>query len=190
MRLGELGLLIAADGTDHGCAEMLGPLAQDQANAARRGMQQNGVASLHTIGLPDQVLRGQPLQHHCSRGHVVDPVRQLQKPIGRDQPRLGIGAKRRSAVCDTVTRLQISDAWPDFFDNARGLAAEPTRQLGRIHARAVVDVDEVEANSGMANARLAWSRLADIDLLPNQNVRTAGFVKANGMGHGRAPLSL
>ena len=44
MGLGELRLFVVADGADHGGAEMLGPLADDQADAARRGMDQDGLA--------------------------------------------------------------------------------------------------------------------------------------------------
>ena len=96
MGLGELGLFVAADGADHGGAEMLGPLAEDQADAAGRGMQQDGVAGFDAIGLADQILRGQALQHHGGGGLVVDAVGQLEQAIGRDQPRFGIGADRRA----------------------------------------------------------------------------------------------
>ena len=44
------------------------------------------------------------------------------------------------------------------------------------------------ADGGVANASLAGAGLADIDLFPDQNVRPAGFVKANGMRHSVAPL--
>ena len=46
MRLGELGLGVAADRADHRRAEMLCPLAEDEADAARRGVDQDGVALL------------------------------------------------------------------------------------------------------------------------------------------------
>ena len=127
MGLGEFRLLLAADGADHGGAEMLGPLAEDQADAAGRGMQQNGVAGFDAIGLADQVLRGQALQHHRGRGLVVDAVGQLEQTIGRNQPRLGIGADRRRAVGDAITGLQIGDAGADFLDHA---GASPPSPLG------------------------------------------------------------
>jgi len=57
--------------------------------------------------------------------------------------------------------------------------------LRRIKPRAVVDVDEVQADRGVADASLARTGLADRDFLPDQNFGTAGFVKANGVGrHG------
>ena len=63
------------------------------------------------------------------------------------------------------------------------LAAEPARQLHRIDAGAVIDVDEVEAHRSMADARLARTGLADLNFLPDQNFGTAGLVVANGMRH-------
>ena len=45
--LGELGLVLRADGADHVGAEMIGPLAGDQADAAGRRMDEDVVALLH-----------------------------------------------------------------------------------------------------------------------------------------------
>ncbi len=64
MRPRQFGLLLAGHHADHGGAEVLRPLAQDQPDAAGRGMHHDRVAGLHREGAPDQVLRGQPLQHH------------------------------------------------------------------------------------------------------------------------------
>jgi hypothetical protein len=60
---GELGLLVGAHGADHGGAEGLRPLADDQADAAGRGVDEDGVARLHAIGAPQQVLGGEALHH-------------------------------------------------------------------------------------------------------------------------------
>jgi hypothetical protein len=59
--------------------------------------------------------------------------------------------------------------------------------LHRIDTRAVIDVDEIQADRRVADARLARTGLADLHFLPDQNFGTAGLVKANGMRHGRAP---
>ena len=187
MGLGEFCLLIAADGADHGGAEMLGPLAEDQADAAGRRMQQDGVAGLDAIGLADQVLRRQALQHHGGGGLVIDAVGQLEQAIGRDQPGFGIGADRRSAIGDAVACLQIGDAGADFLDHAGGLAAETARQLRGINPRAVVDVDKVQPHRGVADARFPGPGLAKLDFLPDQNFGTAGFMKADGVRHGVTP---
>ena len=183
----EFCFLVAADGADHGGAEMLGPLAEDEADAAGRGVQQNGVAGFHAIGLADQILRGQAFQHHGRCSLVIDAVRHLEQTIRRDHPRLGIGAHRRIAIGDAVAGLEVSDARADILDHAGALAAEPTRQLHRVETGAIVDIDEVEADGGVADARLARARLADLDLLPDQNIGGTGFVKADGVRHGYSP---
>jgi hypothetical protein len=132
--LASFAFFIAADGADHGRAEMLRPLAEDEADAPCCGMQQDGIAGFDAIGLADQILHRQALEHHGGRGLVIDPFGQFQQTIGRNQPRFGIGAKRSIAVGDAVARLQIADAGSDFFDHAGALAAQPARQLGWIQA--------------------------------------------------------
>ncbi len=166
---------------------MLGPLAEDQADAARRGMEQDGLAGFDPIGLADQILHRQALQHHRGGGLVIDAVGQLDQAIGRNQPRLGIGAERCISIGDAVAGLQIGDAGPDFLDDAGRLAAEPARQRDRINARTIVDVDKVQSHRGVSNARLARTGLAKLDLLPDQNFGLTGLVKADGMRHGIAP---
>jgi hypothetical protein len=56
--------------------------------------------------------------------------------------------------------------------------------LGGICARAIIDVDKIQSNGGVADAHLPWPRLADLDLFPDQNFGTAGFVKTDGVRHG------
>jgi hypothetical protein len=74
MSLGERGLRVTADGADDGGAQRLGPLTRNQANAASRRMEQDGVAFLDPIGLPDEVLGRHALEHHCGSLLVGDAV--------------------------------------------------------------------------------------------------------------------
>ena len=184
MGLREFCFLVAADGADDGSAEMLCPLAQDRADAAGGRMQQDGVAGFDAVGLPDQILRRQALQHHRRRGLVVDAIGQLEQAIGGYQSRLGVGAHRRGAIRDAIARLQIRDARADLFDDAGALAAEAARQLDRIKPRAVIDVDEIQTDRGVADAGLPGTRLADIDLFPGQNFGPTGSMKADSVRHG------
>ena len=64
----ELRLLRAADGADHGRAEVARPLAGDQPDAAGGRMDQHGVAGADLVGAPQQVLGGHALEHHRRRG--------------------------------------------------------------------------------------------------------------------------
>jgi hypothetical protein len=58
---GEFGLLIAADGADDGRTQRLGPLTGDETDTAGGCMEQDGVAFLDLVGLPEKVLCVIPL---------------------------------------------------------------------------------------------------------------------------------
>ena len=57
-----------------------------------------------------------------------------------------------------------------------------------VQAGAPVDIDIVQADGGMANARLTGAGLANIDVFPFENIGSAGFVNTNGLGHGLVPI--
>src|SRR3954454_4363754 len=189
MRLCEFCLFITADRTDHGNAQMLGPLAKDKSYAACRRMEQDRISGLDAVSLPDEVLHSQALQHHGGGSVVVDALRQFQQPIGGDQPSFGVRAKRCSAISDAVANFQVGDTSTDFFHHARSFSSKTTRQLCRIEAGAKIDVDKVQADRGMAYTHLARTRLANADILPHQNFRAAGFMETDGMRHVITPKS-
>ena len=163
---GEPRLGAAADGPDHRRAQMLGPLAEDQPDPAGRGVDQNGVSLPDPVGLADQIAHGHALEHHRGRGLVRNVARDLDDPLGRDQPFLGIGAERRGRVGHPVARLETGHAAAERLDHARPLHAERQRKGQRVEPAAVVDVDIVEADGGMADADLALAGVADLDLPP------------------------
>ena len=51
----------------------------------------------------------------------------------------------------------------------------------------IVDVDEVQTDGSVADARLARTGLADLDFFPGQNFGTADFMKTDGVRHGMLP---
>ncbi len=108
---GDFGLVVAADRADHGGAEMLGPLADDQADAAGRGVDHDGVAGLHLVGGVEEIARGHAADHHRGRGAFVDAGWQFDDACGRRDPRLGIGvvgaADRSDAVAGVRDRSRL-----------------------------------------------------------------------------------
>ncbi len=174
--LGQLGLVLRSDGADHGGAEMLAPLPEDLADAAGRGMHQDGLAGLHPVGAAQEILRRQSLQQHRRRGPVVDPGRQLDQPLGGEQASLGIGAHRPRAIAGAIARLELAHPLAHRLDHAGGLEADARRQRERIEAAAVIGVDEVEADRRVADADLAGAGLADRDLLPAHRLGSAGLM--------------
>src|SRR6185312_15189442 len=109
-------------------------------------------------------------------------------PARRNEPRLGIGADRRVAVSDAVADLEIGDAGAELFDDPRRLIAEHGGHRHRVDAAAIVGVDEIEADRGLANACLARAGLADLDLFPAQDFGAAGLVDTDCVSHRRSPL--
>ena len=90
----EPGLVLAAHGADHGRAEQPRPLAQDEADAARRRMDEDRVARLYRIGPEQQIFGGEALEHHRRRRLVGDVLRQRARRIS---PRYCARRHRRPA---------------------------------------------------------------------------------------------
>ena len=74
MRFGEFGFLLGADGADHRGADMVQPLAGDEADAAGGGVEQYGVALVDLEGTADEILHRHALQHHRRGSLIVDVV--------------------------------------------------------------------------------------------------------------------
>ena len=125
----------------------------------------------NAIGLAEQILRGEALEHHRGGLLIADAVGHLDQPAGGDQPRLGIGADRRIAVSDAIADFEVGDVGPELFDHAGAFIAEHRRQRQRVDAAAIVGVDEIEADGGLADARFARAGLADGT---SSQVRTSG----------------
>src|SRR5216684_3378495 len=82
-----------------------------------------------------------------------------------------------------VAFLQVGHARADRLDHARALVARDLRQLHRIEPRALIGVDEIDADGGVAHAHLALARLADRDVLELEHFRTALLVVADCFRH-------
>ena len=181
---GQLRLPVRAHGADHGRAEVLRPLTRDEPDAAGRGVDQDGVARLHLIGAVQQVVGSHALEHHGRGGLVGDVVGQGDQTVGRYQPGLGIGADRRCRIGDAVAGLDLADAFAHRLDDAGALHADHRGQPGeRVEAAAVVGVDVVEAHGGLAHQRLAGARGADLDILPDQDLRASGLMDLDRFGY-------
>ena len=98
---GELGLFVAADRADDGCAERFRPLADDQPDAAGCGVDQDRLARLHPMDRAEEHVRGHALQHHRRGLLGGDGVGQLHQPVGGDQAFLRVTADR-TGVGDAI----------------------------------------------------------------------------------------
>ena len=189
--VGDLGLLLGRDGADHAQAEQLGPLDGDQADAAGRGVQQDGVAGLHPrVGLQQPVGGAEAAHGRGGGGFMADPVGQLDQRADRHHPLGRIGAERAAGVGDAVAGREAGDARPDRLDHAGGLDAHAVGQGHGIIAEAEIGVGEVEADRDVADADLARARFADLDLLVAQDLGATRFVEAYRLRHRCYPAQL
>ena len=163
---------------------MIGPLAENEADAAGGGMNENDVALFHLESAVEQILRGHALEHHRRRLLVADVVRQFHGAFGRQQT-LGRIAAERHNIGDAVADLQISDAGTDFSDLPRAFIARDERHADRrgIHADAEISVDEVHATGMLLDLDLALARCRNFDVVQRQNFRTTGFMNAHCCDH-------
>src|SRR5439155_19327051 len=113
---------------------------------------------------------------------VADALRNLYQPIGRDVAHVAVRADE-TGIGDAVAVLEIAHARSDGFDDARTLVARGLRQLHRIESRALVGIDEIHADGGVADLRLPRARLADLHVVELQHFGTAGLVIADSLCH-------
>src|SRR5262245_16248657 len=141
---GQLGLLVRADGANHGRPERLQPLAGDQPDSAGRRVEQNGLAGPHRVGPPDQVLHRHPLEHHRRRLSVRDAVWDPHEAVGRYYSRLGVGARRPAGVSHPVARRHHGHSGADGLDDPGSFAPETAGERDGVEAGAGEGGVEVE----------------------------------------------
>ena len=175
---GQRDLVLRAYRSDDGCADMLCPLAEDQPDAAGGGMKQDGFARFHLIGPRQQILHRHAFQQRCGGGVIGNIFRQLHQLVRGDVVRLRIGADR-ARIGDAIAFLQRCHAITQRFDDAGRFAAKPCGQRQFVETRAVIGVDEVHADGGVAHADLAGRGWREFHLLITKNIGTAGFMDSD-----------
>jgi hypothetical protein len=183
VRPGQFALGRRPDGTDHRRPQRLRPLAGNEPDAAGRRMDQHGIPGLHAIGAAQQVGGGQTLQHHRRRGVEADLFRQAEQAVRRKVARLGVGAHRAAGIGDAIADRDLGHALADRLDHPGPLEADPRRQGQRVESAAMIGVDEIEADRGVAHGGFPGGGRRHGDFLPDQHLRTAGPVNADGAVH-------
>src|SRR5688572_3710856 len=83
-----------------------------------------------------------------------------------------------------VARLEIADPLADRLHHAGALVAGDLRQLHRVQTRALVDVDEIDPDRGMADAGLPGAGVTDLDVVVLHDLGTTLLVEADCLCHG------
>src|SRR5690606_2488734 len=109
--------------------------------------------------------------------------------LHRHDPRLCIGADGLAGVGDAITHLEAGDIRPQLLDHAGRFHAGRERERRRVKAGPVIDIDEIEADRRVADARLPRARFAEGDIFPFHHFRPAIFALNNCFHHFRLLLN-
>lgn len=160
------------------------PLAGNQAHATRRRVPQHRLTRLDLVAGANQELDCHALQQEGSCHFIADVIGQLDQQRGGNHPGFGVGTGHATGVCHPVAGLEQLDTLAHRLHNTGSLDAQAARQGRRIHARAVIDVNVVEPDGGLAQPDLPRLRILGVDVLPFENIRAASFMNSNCVCHG------
>ena len=130
----------------------------------------------------EQVLGGQALEHHGRTGLEADAVRQLAHALGRHHPHFAIAARWLAGIGRAVAHLEVAHALAHRLDHTGGFHAQLHREVHRIEAAALVDINVVEAHRMVADTHLAGAGLAHGDLHQLQLLGAAVLGDVDGAG--------
>ncbi len=184
MLAGEFGFGFAAHDADDFDAQPLGPLAQEQPDAAGSRVHQDRFALGHLIGAAQEVLRGQALEHDRCRLLVGDPLRDFDQPVGGDVSRFAVSARLRVYVGNAIAHAKSPDLLAERGDHACCFPTDATWQFDRIKTSAIVNVDVVQPDRRVTNLGFIGRGAAKLHVFITQNFRSAVLVETDGLGHG------
>ncbi|MCY1215747.1 hypothetical protein D9M72_276000 [compost metagenome] len=176
---------LARHRADHGQAQQLGPLRDDQAHAAGSRVQQDGLAGLERMDAAHQVGRGQAAHGHGRRGLEADGVRQADQRCGWHQALGAVRAQRvdETGIRDAIAHGDVGHARADGLHHARGLDAHAGGQRHRIRAIAEVGVGIVQAHRHVADAHLPCTGLSHRRVFVTQHLGAASLIHADDLCH-------
>ncbi|MNR08568.1 hypothetical protein D3C85_1247320 [compost metagenome] len=119
---------------------------------------------------------------------IRDPIRQRNQHLGGYHTHVGIGALRPHQITDPISDFDIGHARPHSLDDTDSVRTQAARQLCRVIARTVVDIDEIDCDVAVSNASLSRPRFTDLDVFITKHFGSTGFVKANSFGHLVSPV--
>ena len=150
-------------------------------------MEHHGVASLHGERALDQVPHGHALQHHGGGRIKTDRIRQLHQTARRHHAHIRIRTRRSASIGNSIARFDVFDVRAHRFDHARAFHAQRGGQRHRIKPGAMISIDVVQADGGIAHANFARSGLSNVDFFPAHDFGAAGFMDTDCVGHVSSP---
>src|SRR5215467_3736209 len=134
------------------------------------------------MGAADEILRGQAFQDHRRSRLIVDEVWHFHQPRNRHYGRLRVRARLFRRVGYPIAGADFTHPLTNRLHHTGRFHADYVRILRhRIASGAMVDISKIETDSGMSDASLAQSRLADFNFLVTKFFRAAIPVNADGV---------
>jgi hypothetical protein len=172
-------LLVRRGGRDHDAAAELDDLREQEADAPRSRVHDDGVAPLNGIGRRREVVGRQPLQERRRRSLAFDTVGNRHGLRDRDDDPLRV-TSGRVLPGNSVAHDELRDAGPDLGHRPRALDAgdggqrRPVRPLPLVHV-AEVDAGRLDLDEQLT---LAGPRLGHVPQL--EDLRPAGLPHHDG----------
>ncbi|MNT39072.1 hypothetical protein D3C72_1752910 [compost metagenome] len=154
-------------------------------------MKQNGVARLHGVGLFEQVLHSQALEHDRRGLFEADGVGQFDQIGFGQHMHFAVGTQRAPGIGDTVADLEPGDMSTDRLDYPGTFRAQPRRQCRRrVQAAAKVSIDKVQADGLVAYADLLRTGCGRFEIDQLQDLRAPMLAELDTLGHLHSPVGL
>ncbi len=138
---------------------------------------------------PQQGLCGHALEHRRGGEAIADALRKAHQPLGGHHALLHIGTGLPVGVGDTIAGCETAHAATDLLHDARRLASGHHGQRALVEPGALVHIDEIEADRGVADQYFAAAGVAGRNLLPAKDLGPAISVDADAVRHQEPAVS-
>ena len=159
------------------------PLQGDQPDAAGRRVDHDHLSAPDPPHSSQQAFRRQPLEHRRGGEAVAHPLGNAHQPLCGHHSLLHVGAGLRVRVGDAIAGRETPHPATDLLDDARRLASGHQRQRALVEPGALVHIDEIEPDRGVADQHFAAAGVAGRNLLPAKDLGTAICVDADAVRH-------
>jgi len=147
-------------------------------------VKQDCFATFEFIGLTQQVLGCQPLEHHGGgllKGNIIGQFHHIR---GGQHMQLAVCAQGAGAVGHAIADLNGTHFTAHRFNNPGALIAQPGRQLSqRVQAATVIGIDEIQTDGLIAYPHVLRARLGGLEVDILKHFRAAVGPKLDTLSH-------
>ncbi|VVN61049.1 hypothetical protein PS685_03611 [Pseudomonas fluorescens] len=153
-------------------------------------MEQDGFTPFEFVGLTQQVLGCQALEHHCGgllKGNILGQFHHIGC---RQNVQFTVCPQRPGAVSDAIADVHVAHVTAHRINDPRTFIAQPGRQFSqRVQATSVIGIDEIQTDGLIAHPNLLWARLGGLVIDILKHFRAAVGPKLDTLCHLHCPRS-